>query len=515
VAALAALAVAASALAGCGGAAAPAAGPTASMEIPDTIRVALATGPTNFDLWNNGCAPAVEMLSLFGGWVTSYGLRGQESGDPELAESVTESEDGLTWTVKLRPDVKFSDGSPLTAADLVANFERHMATPGIVAQPLARGLTRGEATFTAVDSSTMEIKLVQRVANLPLYMNGCWEWIAPAAALATDETKEQLWLNPVSAGPYKFEEIDLVNGRFVLGINEHYWGETPPVAKYVFTVVPEASTRLAQLKNGEVDYITDLPGTLIPQVTDDLRLDVANSFGSANSITVYAPSPVTGDERVRQAISKALDREQFGRVVYGSSDIYKPLSNIPWTTDGSPPVAEAEPRDLAGAKELLQGTVCQDGCTVRLLNSSSDWHTDSAIAVLQQQLAEVGITVQEVNVAGAKIVDALEEGEWELFWGGGGGVDPFTPTLQDLGYSYTQPTSYYFNDWESPEFAALAQKIVVATDDELGPLIEQANDLFGQGIAPTIPVTTWTRLNASRLPESIITNYRTYLVVPS
>ena len=231
---------------------------------------------------------------------------------PCLAESLTASEDGLSYDFALRERALFHNGEPVTAEDVKFSFERYRGT--------ARDLLKERvAAVEALDPRHVRFRLSEPWPDfLTFYGSASGAgWIVPKKYVEKvgDEGFKKA---PIGTGPYKFVSftpgIELVMEAF-----DQYWRKPPSVKRLVFKVIPEETTRLAALKRGEVDIVYSVRGELAEELqrTPGLTLKPAVIQGVFN---IYFPdqwdrkSP-WHDERVRRAASLAIDRDGINQAV--------------------------------------------------------------------------------------------------------------------------------------------------------------------------------------------------------
>jgi peptide/nickel transport system substrate-binding protein len=266
---------------------------------------------------------------------------------PSLAESWTVSADQRIYEFKLREDVRFHNGDPFTAEDVKFSFQR---TKG--AQLLHEKVRQVEI----VDAHRVRFHLHEPWPDfLTFYgtlVTGAG-WIVPKGyveRVGDQGFKER----PIGLGPYKF--VSHTPGvELVMEAYEAYWRKVPHVKRLVFKSVPEATTRLAMLKKGEVDiaYLLDAP--LAEEVKRDPNLRLAFSGGIGifylDFFDQWDPKSPWHDKRVRLAANYAIDRQALSESeTLGAS---KPTGNIiPPTFEFALPI-EPYPYDPARAQQLL------------------------------------------------------------------------------------------------------------------------------------------------------------------
>ena len=326
-----------------GAAASPSSG---SAAVPSTLKIAVNVVSSGFDPLNNFETPVDQIVKLYGGQLMSLKPDGG-SGIDQLAQSLTESSDRMSWTAKLQPGLKFSDGTALTAADVVASFNYAEKNAG----PSGRFVLYDTlSSVVAQDGSTVVFNLKQPTSLLPYLLADTASTIWPASGLAQGAA---FFSHPISDGQYKIDTFDKVSGRVALSANPYYWGTKPKIQNIVYTVVPDDATRLAQAKSGAVDIAEYLDPSLQSQITGSIHPVTTTPFGETYWFIFSDDSPVTGNKQVRQAINLAVDRKQLIQVAFGG--LGTPLNGIAWN---QPDYLKSETpvvQDVAKAKQLLVG----------------------------------------------------------------------------------------------------------------------------------------------------------------
>jgi peptide/nickel transport system substrate-binding protein len=280
---------------------------------------------------------------------------GQLSADNGIAESWAEAADKLSWTFKLRQNIKFHDGTALTADDVKFSIDSFL-------DPKALGLlgvTRAAFKEVAVqDAATVVIHLKQPVIFLPWNFScatGSEGMILPAKYFQQGGA-DAFAKNPLGSGPYKMVK-NAIGSSIQLEAVERHWREGVPKFKTVtFLLVPEESTRLAQLRTEEADIIA-----ISREKVPEIKAAGFNVFSKLNDqvIVVYMQQqwdavPVT-DKRVRQALNLALDKEAIMKFVFAGQGV--PVAMYPIGSYGVAGGADATlqpyPYDAQKAKQLL------------------------------------------------------------------------------------------------------------------------------------------------------------------
>lgn len=318
----------------------------------------------------------------------------------DLATSYECSEDGLTWTFVIRDDVKFTDGEPLTAADVAFTIN------GIVASEQSEADLSMVDEAVALDDVTVEIRL-NKPFNALLYTLAVIG-IVPEHAYGSD-----YGANPIGSGRYVLEQWDR-GQQVILAANPDYYGEAPKMERLV-VVFMEEDASLAAAQSGQVDvaYTSATLADVSVAGYDLLNCASVDSRGISlpavepggmkvdGGVTYETGNAVTCDIAVRRAINYAVDRQGlvdavlggFGEVAYSVSD------NTPWASDDM----RCE-RDFEAACALLDEagwTVSADGIREKdgqraafdLWYAASDSVRQAIAAEFANQMAELGIEV--------------------------------------------------------------------------------------------------------------------------
>ena len=389
---------------------------------------------------------------------------------PWLAEEWENSEDGLTWTFMLREGVTFSNGRELTAEDVRWSFDR-LIDPDTGSGNAFR-LGGSSTVIEVVDDYTVAITTESLIATLPasLAANKSTGIMAPESV--DDEGMVSV---PIGSGPFVISEVEGTT-RLVLSRNDDYWQEGfPYLDEVIITPITDDATRELSLQGGEVDWIF----TIAPQNLEALQND-------ANVIVETAPRlsydyfglnlnrEPFDDVRVRQAIAYAIDREVI--CAFAFFNICEPVHGP--TASGTPwffPYAPYD-RDLDMARDLLAEAGYADGFTMQIMPAIGFDETIRGAQIVQQQLAEVGITVE---------IDAVEFGEW-LERQGAGDFDAFMLSWLGLtdaeDYFFLQHRTgqaFNFTGYSNPEFDELVDRGREVSDfDERYAIYEAANQIL-------------------------------------
>jgi peptide/nickel transport system substrate-binding protein len=393
--------------------------------------------PTNFNpLYSTDTASSEIGGMFFEGLVTADPSLAPE---PELAETWEVSEDGLTWTFKLKQGVKFTDGTPLTANDVKFTYsiplsEEYDGTRASSFEKIKE--------INVLDDHTVQFVLSEKAAD--------FIWTASYGILPQHILKdvpikdlkahEFNTKTPVGTGPFKF--VEWVEGQYVkVEKNADYHGGAPFINSLTWKIVPDQNSLLAQLQTGEVQ-ITGVPATDFPTVeqwANEGKVVIQSTPSLSYTYMGYnLTNDLFKDVKVRQALTHAVDREAIvAAILNGRGQVANaPESPVSWAYDDSQvPVFEF---NVDKAKQLLteagwtdtngDGVIDKDGkkFAFTLMTNQGNKAREQIATIVQDQLKQVGIEVTPKIVEWsafindnvlAKKFDAIILG-WSL------GVDP-------------------------------------------------------------------------------------------
>lgn len=379
---------------------------------------------------------------------------------PMLATSVEPNADATVWTAHLRTDVKFSDGRPMTAKDVVASVER-VIDPD---DPKNGAASLGHLQeVVAIDDATVEFRLDEPDSSLDDALGQYTMTIVPEDYDPT---------NPVGTGPFMLESFTPGQST-VLKRNPYYWGDDGPyLDKIELLNFNDTDALINALLSSQVDAVAQIPAALAEVIGADSRMEILNSeTGMWLPFTMRTDTPPFDDERVRQAFRLAVDREQMVEQVLSG---YGTVGNDMFASfDPAYPEFPQRTQDIEEAKRLLADAGYPDGLTVELATAPIQAGTVEAAQVFAEQAAEAGITVK-INRMDLTTYwgDYLEYPFSQSFW--------YTRNFLPQANSGAMPDSP-FNEthWADEEFIALVERARGETDDDArGELIEEAQAIM-------------------------------------
>ena len=433
--------IAAGAVAASGGLAAPAYSQAANRVLRFVPQANLA----NFDpIW--GTQFVVRNASMMV-WDTLYGIDNTFTPRRQMVEAEEVSQDGLTWTFRLRAGLRWHDGEPVRAQDCVASLKRWMVRDGM--GQMIRALRQ---ELVAVDDRTFRLRLSSPYPKMLLALgknNTPIAFMMPERIAKTDPFQQIT--EYVGSGPMRFNRTEWVPGaRATFSRNEAYvsrdeapnWlsgGKRMLVDRIEWIIQPDAETAGAALQSGEIDWWETPLNDLIPlfQRNRNIRIDVADPLGNVGCLRFNHLHPPFNDARARQAVAWALDQADFMRAVVGNEDALWQKMNSFFTPE-TPNYTEAgseilsRPRDAAMARRLLQEAGYRGepvtmlvGQDIAVLNA----HGQVADALLRSIGMNVDFIATDWGTVGSRRAsrEPRERGGWNIFFTWFAGADCTNP----------------------------------------------------------------------------------------
>jgi peptide/nickel transport system substrate-binding protein len=386
------------------GAAAPAVAP--SRQAANVLVAGWEEDAATLDPPKTICGHEVRIVNQFGN--TLWGLEDATTEPvPMLAESWESSEDGLTWTVTLKPDLLFQDGTPCDADAVKWSFDRFLVEDHPFYDPPYNllsyylggpDLDYGIASVEVVDPTTLVFTLKEASAMFETYMtNGYAAVVSPTAleAAGLDAFGEK----PVSTGPYMVSSWEK-GVRIVLDRFDGYYGEPARIDQIIIRPIVENAARFAALQQGEVDFITAMGPEFIPMVNQDPNLQLLQSPGfHIWWIALNVNEEPLANVKVRQALNYAVNKQLIvDTILQGAATLTNgPIIEHSW---GNDPAVEPYPYDPEMARSLLAEAGYEGGFSTRFWvpESGSGMIAPTEIAqVVQADLAAVGVTAEIVT----------------------------------------------------------------------------------------------------------------------
>ncbi|GAB7387718.1 ABC transporter substrate-binding protein [Bacillaceae bacterium] len=383
----------------------------------------------------------------------------------DLATGYEVSRDGTVWTVKIRRDVKFSDGKPLTAADVQYTFETAAKSGSVVdLQTLKRveAVDRDTVKFTLKEPRSTFIHSLVTLGIVPRH--------------AHDEDYAE---NPIGSGPYKLVQWDK-GQQLIVEANPYYYGAKPFFKKLTFLFLSEDAA-FAAAKAGKVD-VAYIPAAFSKEKVPGMRVEAIRTVDNRGIMFPYVKAgaktedgkpvgnDVTADAAIRRAINIAIDRQALVEGVLDGhgTPAYTVNDRLPWWN----PEAVIADGDMDTAKRILEeaGWKDRDGDGIRekgslraefpLLYPANDVTRQSLAIAVSDMIKPLGIHIQVEGKSWDEIKKLMHANAVLFGWGS------HDPAEMYYLYSSKYAGIEFFNPgfYRNPTVDAYMEKAMAATD---------------------------------------------------
>lgn len=430
--------------------------------------------------------------------------------EPRLAEK-WENKDNTVWTFHLRPGVTWSDGTAITAQDIVWSWQRlvspltaspYASYPGnmhiVNGAEIAQGQKEPETLgVKAIDDATLEVTLTQpNAAFLAMLAHPS---LVPLDKVLISRYGDK-WTKPehiVTSGPYKLSQW-VVNERIVAERNPRYWDSAHTVInKVTYLPISSETADVNRYKAGEIDIVYTVPINQFAQLKKNMgdQLDVSPQLA-----TYYyefnTTRPPFNDPRVRRALNMALDKDIIAEKVLGQGQ--RPAWLISQPDIGGVKLHNPEyaswPREkrIAEAKKLLSEAGYNEThpLVFNLLYNTSESHQRIAIAASSMWKKNLGVEAKLQNQEWKTMLDAMHTHNFDAVrYAWIADYDDAATFLNNFRTGDSENTSQYSN----PAYDEALRNAAKASDTTArGKFYQQAEDLLGQDV-PAIPVYHYVR----------------------
>jgi peptide/nickel transport system substrate-binding protein len=425
---------------------------------------------------------------------------------PLLAKSIDISPDGKTYTFKLREDVKFHNGAPLTSAEVLWSW-RHYTAEKSGWRCASEFDGRGTVKVTGVeapDAHTVVYRLEKPSALFlaSLARTDC----GGTGILHKDSVKaDGSWDKPIGTGPFSLAEWK--RGEYVRltkfagyanrgGARDGYTGSKRPLVDEVrFVIVPDDSTAKAALERGDIDIIEDLSNSDVPvlQKTPNIKVAYAPVM-SMTALLLQTKDPLLSNPKMRQALAHAIDYAQLAGAV--TEGLAQPNNSIVPLVSPYYDAAQKQgwSYDAALSQKLLQEAGYKGQELVLMTTKRYPQSYNSAV-ILQAMLQAVGINARLSVVEWATQLDRYNAGTYQMM------AFPYSARL-DAALNYEMVTGDKAKQprkvWDSPEALKLIDAASVDTDHaKRQAAFDQLHQLFLTDV-PSIPLYNGLDIGAYR-----------------
>lgn len=487
--------------------------PVAATVHAKDLRIALASEPTSIDPHFHNLTPNNALFMHFFDALVIFDENQKTS--PGLAVSWKPLDD-LTWEFKLRKDVKWHDGSPFTADDVVFTLGRAGNVPN---SPGSFGTYTKGKTAVKIDDHTVHIKtetpyplMVTDITTIAIVSKKHGE-----NATTPDYNSGKA---AIGTGPYKFVEY-VPGDRIVMKLNPDYWGPKPKWENVTLKPIKAGPSRVAALLAGDVDVIEGVPTADIARLKKDPKLQLSSGISNrviylhldhARDDSPYVKAPDGGPIAnplkilaVRQAISMAINRPAIvSRVM---EEVAIPAGQLlPEGFFGVSPNLKPVAYDLEGAKKLLADAGLDKGFQLTLHGPNDRYLNDAKIAeAVGQMLTRLGLQMKiETMTRSVFFKQASSGGENNtpkfsfILVGWGAGTGESSSPLKSLLATYDRTRGMGASNrgrYSNPKLDELIDKALATVDDtKRAALLAEATEVAinDVGIIPLhYQVNTW------------------------
>ncbi|MDH4989248.1 ABC transporter substrate-binding protein [Aquamicrobium lusatiense] len=409
---------------------------------------------------------------------------------PGIAESWEISDDGLTYTFKLKPGIKFASGNPITAEDVAWSFERVVKLDKSPAFILTQfGLTADNVSETAkaVDDTTFVFTVDKPYA--PSFVLNCLTATVGAvldkklvmehaeAKTPSDDYKYDTdfgygWMktNYAGSGPFKIRDWR-ANEIVVLERNDNYYGEKPALNRVIYRHVKESATQRLMLEAGDVDVARNLePGDYdaVQKNADLITTDAPK--GTVYYISLNQKNEALAKPEVREAFKYLVDYDAIGAtLIKGIGEIHQTyqVKGVLGALDSNP-----YKLDVAKAKELLEKAGLKDGLSVTFDVRNTQPVTGIAES-FQQTAAQAGMKIEIIPGDGKQTLTKyrarnhdLYIGQWGMdYWDPNTNADAFTSNPDNSDDAAVKSLAWR-NAWDIPELTEQVKAALLERDND-------------------------------------------------
>jgi peptide/nickel transport system substrate-binding protein len=383
---------------------------------------------------------------------------------PALAESWTVSDDGLTWTFKLRK-AKFSNGDPVTAEDVKFSIDR-FANPEI--NSFYAGFGAMIERTEIVDPSTFRVYLNRVDGAFLDYLSTFIPSIIPKK-IYEQMGDEAFSEKPIGSGPFKVTEW-IRGEKLVLDRNPYYWKEGQPyVDRIIFYYVPDSNTRMLKVESGEAHIATEVP------YSDIERLDAINGINiliedvmAWDAIWFNIRKPPLDDKLIRQALNYATPKEAMLKsLLHGAGEI---ANHVIAKVKYWDPTVPAYPYDLNKAKELMAKSKAPKGFSMPMLIVAGDQVERQQAEIVQAEWAKIGVNITINAVDVGTIWDRWCSSEEMCFTYPGNGLSSDALSDDNLAlvfFDFSAGAESFWTGWNNPRAIELCHKAGATVDENV------------------------------------------------
>jgi peptide/nickel transport system substrate-binding protein len=483
----------------------PTAAPAASCKQGGTVTVAYQDNADSLSpIDTMGNANEFVSIPLFDTLISS--LPGKTDPQPDLATSWDISSDSLTYTFHLRPGVKFSNGNPLTADDILFDMNRLLDANVNVGW---YGMFSSIKSFVIVDASTLQMNMKQVDAGV------LWSFALPVAGVYEKKTFEKtgaagLKTAPVGSGPFMLQSWS--PGQTLKYVkNPYYWGKSY-LDGVTFNYIPDPTARALAIESGEADIAENIAYSQITEVRSHPEIVVPLQKVAVNwSVTLNNAVKPFDEKVVRQALNYATPRDVLNKLVLAGTGVPSNVMGMAEGTEFWDSTVPPYTYDLDKAKALMAQSSVPNGFSTEVVIENTSTST-AAAAILQAEWAKIGVTLKITTVDPSVLWDRLNTDKFEMMM-----QDPwlYTSDVPDTNehaaifLAYTDAWKSWFSQYKSQQVIDLVKQADSTTDNAQRQVLYTQLQKLTMDEAPVVALL-WapsTNANSTKLlgTETVIT----------
>jgi ABC-type transport system substrate-binding protein len=345
---------------------------------------------------------------------------------PDCAQSWKLAEDQVTYTFRLRPDVRFSNNRTVTARDFKYSFERVLlpATKAPLtwvldklegASDFASGKAGTVSGIRVVNDHTLVLKLQKPFGPFLSLLAMTTAYVVPREEV--ERLGQEFGTHPVGSGPYLLSEWK--HGQhLILTAQENYFEGKPKLNGICYRIIPEDLTAVLEFDTGRLDVLLIPSSEYARYTSDPAWRDLVYARPGLNSyfLGLNCTRPPFNDIRVRQAVNMAVDRQRIFNTIFEKRGVPAtgPIPPVLWRHRVFPLNRDAYGFDPARAKKLIDEAGAA-GKTITIYISTEPEILD-IVQVIQRYLAQVGINAEIVQLDWSAFKQAVNKGKADAFW---------------------------------------------------------------------------------------------------
>jgi peptide/nickel transport system substrate-binding protein len=384
---------------------------------------------------------------------------GDYTAEGAVIESYTVSEDGKTYTFKIKKGITFHNGEVMNAEDVKFTYESFMDPE--LGSPHHKYYNDIESV-NLVDDYTLEIKLTDR--NVAFLTSARLR----GRVLPKDYIEANGWegyeQHPIGTGPYEF--VAHVPGqKIVLKRNENYWDDQANIENLEFRFFPEMTSAVMALQAKQIDFIAEIPADEYNALKDmpGMGSGTYAKFEDHRICFNKRPDSVFADPKVRQAVAYAINRYELIALTRG--DLAVPAQGrVPNFHEAFAYDAPAYEQDLEKAKQLLAEAGYPNGFKTQIYAPSSYQERVLEVTQIQRQLSKIGIDCEVVALEWGTYLDVTAEGEAPMFRERWAATSPSPYSFVENWWTESS-WNEIFGTYSNPKVDELVANINKETDD--------------------------------------------------